>query len=239
MKKYTFIILYLLLSQALFAESIKFESGERAVELIELYTSEGCSSCPPAESWITDLKDHSKLFKDFVPLAFHVDYWDYLGWRDEFARSAHGARHYTFKRQGLVNGVYTPELIVSGIEWRSWFRGDKTWPSSNKKVGNLKVEIKDGLFRAQYTDDLNSPVIKAALLGFDFEREIGAGENRGRILQQDFIVLDLVSSENKLNQWLNLPSSKIKSPTKTAYVFWVEEQGRQVPIQATGGYYSP
>ena len=238
--KVIFIILSLvfLLPLNLHAEPVEFESGEKAVELIELYTSEGCSSCPPAENWITDLKSHSKLFKEFVPVAFHVDYWDYLGWKDDFARSAYGARQYTFRRQGLVGGVYTPELVVSGKEWRSWFRGDRTWPESSKKVGNLKVEIKDNLFRATYSEDLDAPVINAAILGFDFEREIGAGENRGRVLHQDFIVLDYVSKKNKLDQWLHLPKSKIKSPSKTAVVFWVEEDGLQVPIQATGGFYS-
>src|SRR5436309_15974793 len=62
-----------------------FESGPQKVRLIELFTSEGCSSCPPAEAWLSKLKSDPRLWKDFVPLAFHVDYWDHLGWRDPFA----------------------------------------------------------------------------------------------------------------------------------------------------------
>ena len=62
-----------------------FESGPQRTHLLELFTSEGCSSCPPAEAWLSKLKADPRLWKDFVPLAFHVDYWDHLGWRDPFA----------------------------------------------------------------------------------------------------------------------------------------------------------
>ena len=62
-----------------------FESGPTRAHLIELFTSEGCSSCPPAESWLSKLKNEPGLWKNFVPLAFHVDYWDHLGWKDPFA----------------------------------------------------------------------------------------------------------------------------------------------------------
>src|SRR5713226_2490390 len=65
-----------------------FESGPQKIHLLELFTSEGCSSCPPAEAWLSKLKSDPRLWKDFVPLAFHVDYWDRLGWRDRFSSRA-------------------------------------------------------------------------------------------------------------------------------------------------------
>src|SRR3954451_5035298 len=67
------------------AAETTFVSGSEQTALIELYTSEGCSSCPPAEAWLTQWKDDAGLWKRFVPIAFHVDYWDRLGWRDRFA----------------------------------------------------------------------------------------------------------------------------------------------------------
>src|ERR1043166_1377606 len=67
------------------AGELSFQSSEQRTPLIELYTSEGCSSCPPAEAWLSKLKTEAGLWKDFVPVAFHVDYWDHLGWRDRFA----------------------------------------------------------------------------------------------------------------------------------------------------------
>jgi hypothetical protein len=66
------------------AEPIQFQSSANHMLLLELYTSDGCSSCPPAEAWLARLKSDPRLWKDFVPVAFHVDYWDYLGWRDPF-----------------------------------------------------------------------------------------------------------------------------------------------------------
>src|SRR5262249_16012523 len=63
-----------------------FESCEMQSQLLELFTLEGCSSCPPAEKWLSALKSSSYLWKKAVPIAFHVDYWDHLGWRDRFAK---------------------------------------------------------------------------------------------------------------------------------------------------------
>src|SRR3977135_776940 len=67
------------------AGEIAFESKPARNHLIELYTSEGCSSCPPAEEWMSGLKNQPRLWQDIVPVAFHVDYWDHLGWKDSFA----------------------------------------------------------------------------------------------------------------------------------------------------------
>src|SRR5437868_3719162 len=75
-----FIVLYVSCPSPAAAEI--FQSGEDQTVLLELYTSEGCSSCPPAEQWMTQLKNAPGLWKSFVPVAFHVDYWDYLGWKD-------------------------------------------------------------------------------------------------------------------------------------------------------------
>jgi len=67
------------------SEPKTFESGDTQNSLIELFTSEGCSSCPPADAWISQLKESPDLWKKIVPVAFHVDYWNNLGWRDRFA----------------------------------------------------------------------------------------------------------------------------------------------------------
>src|SRR5437867_10582189 len=74
------------------AAPISFQSQQNRTALLELYTSEGCSSCPPAEAWLSKLKDAPGLWRDFVPIAFHVDYWDSLGWKDPFAIKAYSER---------------------------------------------------------------------------------------------------------------------------------------------------
>lgn len=68
------------------------ESGARRVALLELYTSEGCDSCPPADRWISSLPQHGLNAERVVMLGFHVDYWNYLGWKDPYARAEYSAR---------------------------------------------------------------------------------------------------------------------------------------------------
>ena len=87
-----YIILGVLAGLATDAAPIQFQSPERQVALVELYTSEGCSSCPPAESWLSGLKEKPGLWSEFVPVAFHVDYWNYLGWRDKWSSKEYSDR---------------------------------------------------------------------------------------------------------------------------------------------------
>ena len=95
MRRLVFILLIAGTLSARAADRI-FESGPVKVHLIELFTSQGCSSCPPAEAWLSKLKSEPGLWKDFIPLAFHVDYWDRLGWRDPFAAKQWTARQYQY-----------------------------------------------------------------------------------------------------------------------------------------------
>src|SRR5437867_7110380 len=101
-----------------------FESGPQKVRLLELFTSQGCSSCPPAEAWLSQLKSNPRLWKNFVPLAFHVDYWDRLGWRDPFAAKEWTARQYQYSANWKSESVYTPGFVLRseerrvGKEWR-------------------------------------------------------------------------------------------------------------------------
>jgi hypothetical protein len=89
------------------AAPITFQSSETQTSLLELYTSEGCSSCPPAESWLSRLKESPGLWKDFVPVAFHVDYWNYLGWRDPWSTKAFTDRQHAYARTWRSDSVYT------------------------------------------------------------------------------------------------------------------------------------
>lgn len=90
-----------------------------AGHLVELYTSEGCSSCPPADRWLRNLPARD----DVVALAFHVDYWDYLGWRDRFADSRFTDRQRAMAARAGSGTVYTPEVALDGREWRRWSSG--------------------------------------------------------------------------------------------------------------------
>jgi len=132
-----------------------FESGETQNTLIELFTSEGCSTCPAAEKWLSGLKSNQDLWKKIIPVAFHVDYWDRLGWRDRFAKPEFTARQQRSAAAWGGDSVYTPGFVVNGREWRDWFGGSAI-PKSSTRVGVLRISLGDGgklsatLFRRQH-----------------------------------------------------------------------------------------
>ncbi len=223
------------------AESFSFNSGDRRVALYELFTSEGCSSCPPAEAWLARLKQDPRLWKEIVPLAFHVDYWDYLGWKDRFAQQEYSARQYRYQAKGDISTVYTPGFVVNGHEWRGWF--DRRNPDvADAPAGNLTVKLKGRRVTAQYqrTDSSQHPlVLNLALLGTGLQSKIIAGENRGRTLKQDFVVLRHVTMQSPDAHWqLPLPSVEKVNAKRLALAVWVSRVGDQVPLQATGGWIS-
>lgn len=99
------------------AGDLIIKSGPQRVSLIELYISEGCSSCPPVEKWLSGLWNDPHLWRSVVPVAFHVDYWDRLGWKDRFAQPSFTAQQYGRATAGTV---HTPAFVVDGREWRTW-----------------------------------------------------------------------------------------------------------------------
>ncbi len=95
---------------------IVIRSPETQVSLLELYTSEGCSSCPPADRWISKLKKDDRLWSSMIPVAFHVDYWDYIGWKDRFASPEYSLRQRNYARSKNLKTVYTPGFLLNGEE---------------------------------------------------------------------------------------------------------------------------
>src|SRR5437763_14288663 len=98
------------------ADPVTFESGAKKVQLLELVTSEGCSSCPPAEASFSRLINDARLWREFVPVAFHVDYWDRLGWRDSFASAEWTKRQQIYAQNWKPQSVYTPAFVLNGRE---------------------------------------------------------------------------------------------------------------------------
>ena len=191
-----------LISTAYAAEK-HFSSGEARVNLVELYTSEGCSSCPPAEKWMNRLKEDPRLWQHFVPLAFHVDYWDYIGWKDPFASPDYGLRQRNYKQLGNIHTVYTPGMLLNGKEWRKWHY-KRSVPLNGEMAGNLDVVLNGSKLIASYAP-LNSQgdewEINVAILGFDLHSRVKAGENFGRKLDQDFVVLAHKRKSSSDGKW--------------------------------------
>jgi hypothetical protein len=231
-----------------------FSSGAARVNLLELYTSEGCSSCPPAESWLSRFKDDPRLWRQAVPVAFHVDYWDRLGWKDPFASGAHTERQRRYASRWGNNSVYTPGFVLNGREW-SQGGGDAlaTAAFAGKKEagGVLSVVLqKDGKTAfVTYRPAARSGGardIQLALLGCGLRKAVGAGENRGRTLTHDFVALGierqpLKSSGNgeEFRATLTLPdapSATQSSNARLALAAWVTASGELEPEQAVGGW---
>ena len=125
-------------------EPIVVNSGDTRTAVVELYTSEGCSSCPPADRWLSKLVEIPKDELDVLALSFHVDYWDYLGWRDRFADPRYSARQRRYAQQRAVRIVYTPAIIVNGQGWRPGLFSKRPTRASERS-GTLEVVLEGQL----------------------------------------------------------------------------------------------
>lgn len=248
MKTYLFDIRFLTLTWLLVmgqnsaSASTTFISPMTKTTLIELYTSEGCSSCPPADRWLSKLKMHDQLWKTLFPVAFHVDYWDYIGWKDKFADKRFTLRQYAYHQAGSVSTVYTPGMMRDGREWRSWRWTDDPIKSNislpEKLKATLKTTINDKTIKVEFDRATStSPyVLNIALLGMNRKSEVTAGENNGKTLIHDFVVIDfqrLPQTNNRVQTW------EIDKPEKfndaDAIVSWVSRKNNPTPLQTTGG----
>jgi hypothetical protein len=225
-----------------------FQSSERQTALLELYTSEGCNSCPPAEEWLSGLKESPGLWKDFVPVAFHVDYWDLLGWRDPWGAKQFSDRQRAYADSWHNDSVYTPGFVLNGKEWRDWSRQTNGPSVSGAAAGNLKVSATGGNhWQAVFVPAKPGAAryeLHAALLAGGLSSDVTAGENKGRRLTHDFIVLTLVKSPLTLHGGEARGEFKLEPPRKTmtgrpGIAVWVTQTGRLEPLQATGGWLTP
>ena len=221
-----------------------FESGETAATVIELFTSEGCSSCPRADAWMSQLKSSRDVWKNIVPAAFHVDYWDGLGWPDRFAKPEFTQRQRRYAFSWPTGAVYTPMFVVNGKEWRGWFNGEAV-PGRSEKAGTLSVALTSGTEVTATFIGTRQRLLKleVALLGNNLDSDVKRGENRGRKLHHDFAVLQFtrIDMTNDGDRWSGTTSlqkeHKVANPG--ALVAWVKPGDTSPPIQATGGWLKP
>jgi len=230
------------------ADPVQFQSEATQTVLLELYTSEGCSSCPPAEAWLSRLKNSPKLWKDVVPVAFHVDYWDYLGWKDPFAAKAYSERQRDYAADWLSRSVYTPGFVLDGKEWRGWSSRGELLRAANKPAGVLTARSENGKqwtlhFQPTAGSASSSYDFHSALLGFELTSDVKAGENRGRKLEHDFVVLTLASiagtnSDGAAQSTIALNPRLASAPKHLGFAAWVTASKSLLPLQAVGGWLS-
>lgn len=181
-----------------YAAECSAKSGEYVKPLLELYTSEGCSSCPPADKWLSNI-DTTYLTR----LAFHVDYWNYIGWQDRFAKADFSNR----QRRLATNAagfVYTPQFVLNGKDFRGWSNARLTQATERRppvpshahlqlhavqsnngdlmlkaeaSVADIKLAKRADVYVAIYENNLVS--------------KVNAGENSGSELHHDHVVREL------------------------------------------------
>ena len=216
-------------------------SGKSHVQLIELFSSEGCSSCPPADKWIAGLKDQPDLWKKFVPIALHVDYWDHLGWKDGFASPAITQRQIEISHQWTNPVVYTPAVVVDGQEFRAWAKSEK-FSAAPQTPSDLILSLfreANGNYSVKVEGQKKGKTYKVHLaeLGMNASSEVKAGENSGQTLRHNFVVLSWqiqdLGSKSKLDFSVKKEDRKV---SQLALAVWIEEAGIPKSLQATGAY---
>jgi len=225
----------LLVAAAARADPLLFDSGPQQVTLLELYTSQGCSSCPPAERWLNELTDSDRLWTQLVPVALHVDYWDSLGWEDPYARPANAERQRSYARHNRVSTVYTPGMFANGREWRGWMYRIGPRASGNEP-GPLTARIENGRLEADFPAQDRELELHVAVLGFGIETKVARGENRNRTLPQEFVLLAESVHRAADGHW-QVPVPEPEHPAgRYGIALWVSRAGDPVPLQATGGW---
>ena len=165
------------------------QSSASITPVVELYTSEGCNSCPPADRWISSLKAEPGV----VALAFHVDYWDRLGWKDRFASPAYTQRQAQQQQSNGARFSYTPQVVLNGFDRPQWH--SQPAPNAVRERAPAKVDIvltRDGRqLQAQVRALPGAPARLAAYWAVSengHSTAVKAGENQGETLKHDFVV---------------------------------------------------
>ncbi len=190
--------LLLAFSHSAFAAECSSKSGASTVPLLELYTSEGCSSCPPADKWLSNLKQDSS---QLIPLAFHVDYWDYIGWKDKFSSAEYSARQRKIAAFNSAGFVYTPQFVMNGRDFKGsdGSRLNSMVESSKKLASRANLSLNavtqaNGEItltvdaQAVRPSDIKHSDIFVAIYENKLVSKVNAGENNGRELKHDYVV---------------------------------------------------
>jgi hypothetical protein len=226
---------------------VLISSPKTRVSLLELYTSEGCSSCPPADRWLSELKTHPELWNSLIPVGFHVDYWNYIGWKDRFSSPEYSARQRRYARSKNLKTVYTPGFLLNGEEWRSFFGLRKLSTKSDQEAGVLSLKINDREMKVEFSPVENliekKLILNIAMLGFDIKTNVRAGENRDKELRHDFVVLGyksipLYQNESIYQVKTELPDI-VETAPKLAVSAWISKENDMTPVQAAGGWLEP
>ncbi len=207
------------------------QSAAIAPTVVELYTSEGCSSCPPADKWLSTLKGRP----DVLALAFHVTYWDRLGWPDRFATPEATARQHELARLAGSSQVYTPQVRVGGRDWQVW---PKLPPAGADSGISVALQREGDTVTAQVAATPGNAAQRSgywAVLEDSHQSAVKAGENSGETLRHDHVVRLYKPVANwaaSAGQRVQLTASRGDPGYPRRVVFVVTDAATAKPLQA-------
>jgi hypothetical protein len=200
------LLLASLLSFSAYAtDPIVVSSGTQQIAVVELYTSEGCSSCPPADRWLSQLVETPKPELDVLALSFHVDYWDYLGWKDRFSSADYTARQRQLGANNLQRTIYTPEFFVNGMETRGSGNILDKIQQTNRQKAALKLKLTVSREQTGLLLELDAPEDRNSIgplqhrfLVYEnnLSTEVKRGENSGKRLKHQQVVRHMSEAQN-------------------------------------------
>jgi hypothetical protein len=170
-------------------------SAAHQTALVELYTSQGCSSCPPADRWLSQLEPRHPRNR-VVPIALHVDYWDHIGWRDPYARGEFTARQRALATANGARTVYTPGVFIQGQEFPQW-SGRPQFDNAVRTITSTPAVVRIKLSASVQATSVtvnasafalpsaHAPRLYLALVEDGLALKVRAGENRGEMLRND------------------------------------------------------
>jgi len=178
-------------------------SPAHTVALVELFTSEGCSSCPPADEWMRRLPEAGFDATRVVPLSLHVDYWDYIGWRDRFAMAQFTERQRRYSSLNGLRFVYTPQVVLAGRDYRAWHGGGfgRDVRAVNARAARAAITValeplaagaSNVRVQAQAAGRADGAALHVAVYESGLTSEVRSGENRGATLRHDYVVREWI-----------------------------------------------
>ncbi len=210
------------------------------VVVVELYTSQGCSSCPPADEVLAQLSGRD----DVIALSLHVDYWDYLGWRDTFAQRRFTQRQYAYRDAWSNRVVYTPQMVVQG---RRDVTGNRTddlaaaIAAAQQVEPPVKVTIErqGGMLKCRIEPGAEPTVgvVWIAKYTLSATVEISRGENAGRTITY----MNVVNSLNRIGTWAGTEPEEVAMPQPEpgeGVAIWIQA-GDAGPILAAARIENP
>ncbi len=252
--KSAIIFIFLILSVSCSTQSVESQRRDESPQpqttnlqpkqpvLVELFTSEGCSSCPPADKILAFLqREQPAPQAEIITLAFHVDYWDYLGWKDEFSSAEFSKRQESYGSKFKIDSIYTPQMIVDGqtefVGNNSGIAVNSIMAAAKMPKAKIKLALNENLLKINITEisKTENATVFAVIAENNLSTQVKRGENSGRVLEHSSVVRELKNlgvasgANSTFSTEFNLPlQANWKKENLKIIVFVQENESRKI-----------